>query len=38
MMGMTPDGVLVIGLVLGILVGLVASLAITVAARMGKKD
>ena len=38
MNAMTPDGVLVIGVLLGLLVGLVASLAITVAARMSKKD
>ena len=33
MNAMTPDGVLVIGIVLGLLVGLVASVAIRLAAK-----
>ena len=33
MMAMTPDGVLVVGLVLGVLVGLVVSLALRMGGR-----
>ena len=37
MMAMSPDGVLVIGLVLGILIGFVVSLALNIAIASHKK-